>query len=100
MKHGYYLHALKKSKKPFVFVDKTSNINQIKIDRCNKLTTDAITSTNKKIPAKISNNVNADGKKIIANKEIVNRLFVNSRNSCFITLKDHKPYFLNIPKVQ
>ena len=82
-----------------VFADKTSNIYQTEIDKYNKLTTDAITSTNKKIPDKISNKVNADGKKIIENKEIVNRLFVNGRNSCFITLKDHKPHFLNNPKV-
>ena len=41
-------------------------------------------STYKKIPDKISNKVNADGKKIVENKEVVNRLFVNGRNSCFI----------------
>ena len=52
-----------------------------------------------KIPDTISNRVNTDGNKIVENKEIVNRLFVNGRNSCFITLKDHKPYFLNNPKV-
>ena len=92
-------HALKKSKKLFDFADKISNIYQIEKDNYNKSTTDAITSTDKKIPNKISNKVNADGKKIIENKEIVNRLFVNGRNSCFITLKDHKPHFLNNPKV-
>ena len=27
-------------------------------------------------------------------------MFVNARNSCFITLKDHKPNFLNNPKVR
>ena len=52
-----------------------------------------------KITDKISNKVNADGKKIVENKEVVNRLFLNGRNSCFITLKDHKPQFLNNPKV-
>ena len=67
----------------------------------NKLTTDAITlTTKKKIPDKISNKVNADGKKIIGNKETVNRLFDNGRNSCSITLKDHEPHFLNNPKVR
>ena len=50
-------------------------------------------STYKKIPDKISNKVNSDGKKIIENKEVVNRLFVNGKNSCFITLKEHKPHF-------
>ena len=91
---------MKKSKKLFFFADKTSSIYKIKTNKYNKLTTDAITSTNKKIPDKISNKVNADGKKIIENKEIVNRLFVNGRNSCFITLKDHKPHFLNNPRVR
>ena len=33
------------------------------------------------------------------NKKLVNRMFVNGRNSCFITLKDQKENFLNNPKV-
>ena len=88
-----------KWKKLFVFTDKTSNIYQIETDKYNKLTTDAITSTHKKISDKINNKVNADGKKIVENKEVVNQLFVNGRNSCFITLKDHKWHFLNNPKI-
>ena len=40
----------------------------------------------KKIPDKIDNKVNADGYKIVENKEVVHRLFVNGRNICFITL--------------
>ena len=36
---------------------------------------------------------------MVENKEVVNRLFVNGRNSCLITLKDHKPHFRNNPKV-
>ena len=53
----------------------------------------------KKIPNKISNKVNADGKIIIENKEVVNRVFANGSNSCLIALKDHKSNFLNNPKV-
>ena len=94
------ISVLKKSKKLLVFADKTSNIYQIQTDKYNRVTTDEITSTNKNIPDKIGNKVNADGKKIIEYKEIVNRLFVNGRNSCFITLKDHKPHFLNNPRVR
>ena len=56
-------------------------------------------STKTKIRNKIRNKVKAEAKKIIENKEIVNLLFVNGRNSCFITLKYHKPHFLNNPKV-
>ena len=55
------IKAIKKSKKIFAFADKTSNIYQIE----------------KNVSDKISNKVNADGKKIIENKTIVNRMFVN-----------------------
>ena len=91
---------MKKSKKLFVFSDKTSNIYQIKKDKYSKLTTVAITSTYKKIPDNISNKVNPEGKKIIESKEVVNRFFVNRRNSCHITLKENKPNFLNNRKVR
>ena len=57
------IKAIKNSKKIFVFADKTSNIYQIENDEYNKLTTDTITSTYKKVPNKISNKVNADRKK-------------------------------------
>ena len=56
-------------------------------------------STYKKIPDKIINKVNADGKEIVGNKEVVNGLFVTYRNSCFIILEDHKRHFLNNPKI-
>ena len=69
-----------------------------KRDEYNKLTTDAITSVYKKVSDKISNKVNADGKKIIENKAVVNRMLMNGSNSCFISLKDHKPDFLNKTK--
>ena len=78
---------------------KSSSFLQIKHQIYTKSRQINIASTYKKIPDKISNKVNADGKKIVENKEVVNRLFVNGRNSCFITLKDHKRHFLNNPKI-
>ena len=95
-KHGNYLDAIKKL---FVFAGKTSSVYEIEKGKYSKLTTVGITSTYKNLPDKISNNVNADEKKIIENKKVVNRFFVNRRNSCLITLKDHKPHFLNNFKV-
>ena len=83
------IKTVKKSKKLFAFADNKSNIYQIEKNEYNKLRPDAITSNYKNIPNKISNKVNADGKKIIENKEVANRIFVNSRNSCFITLTSH-----------
>ena len=96
IKHGDYLDAIKKL---FVFEDKTSSVYEIEKGKYSKLTTAAITSTYKKLPDKISNNVNADEKKINENKKVVNRFFVNRRNSCLISLKDHKPHFLKNLKV-
>ena len=66
----------------------------------NKLSTDATRHCTKKISDKISNKANADGKKIVENKEVVRRLFVSGRNSCFITLRNRKPHFLNNLKVK
>ena len=54
------IKAVKKSKKIFVFADKTSNMYQIEKDEYNKLSTDTITSAYKKVSDKISNKVNAD----------------------------------------
>ena len=33
-------------------------------------------------------------------KEILDRMDINSKNTCFITLKDHKENFLNNPTVR
>ena len=33
-------------------------------------------------------------------KEVLDRMGINSRNSCFITLKNHKENLLNDPTVQ
>ena len=34
------------------------------------------------------------------NKEVIKRMFVNGKQNCFITLKDHKPNFKNNPTVR
>ena len=68
------IKAIKKPQKLFVFADTTSHIYQIETDEYSKLTTNAITSTYKKISDKISNKIIKDGKKIIENKEVVNQM--------------------------
>ena len=37
-------------------------------------------------------------KKIVSNLEIADRVFQTSKREAFITLKDHKPHFMNSPK--
>ena len=77
---------------------KSSSFLQIKHQIYTKSRQINTTSTYKEIPDKISSKVNAHGREIVENKE-VNRLFVNGRNCCFVILKDHKPHFLNSPKI-
>ena len=33
-------------------------------------------------------------------KEVIKRIFLNGKQNCFITLKDHKPNFQNNPAVR
>ena len=33
------------------------------------------------------------------NKTALNRMFINDKNRCFLTLKDNKPIFLNNPRI-
>ena len=39
------------------------------------------------------------GKKTMENKTALKRIFINGKNNCFITLKDHKANFLNNPTI-
>ena len=54
---------------------------------------------------KASNNIkkkqiNIDGKQILKNREVLNRLEINCENNSFITLKDHKENFNNNPTLR
>ena len=44
--------------------------------------------------------MNLEGKNIAKDKTIANRILVNSRNECFISLKDHKLNFINNPETR
>ena len=55
-------------------------------------------STYKKDPHKINDRIKTKSKRIMENKTSLNRMLPNDKNSCFITLKDHKPNFLNKQK--
>ena len=94
------IRVMKRSNKVLVFTDKTSNIYKLDTDEYKKLTTEAVTSTYKKVPDKINNKINTEGKRIMENKTALNRMFINGKNNCFITLKDHKENFLNNPKTR
>ena len=56
---------------------------------------DSITTTYKKASDNIHNKINTDGKKLMKDKDILNRMLTNGKNECFIKLKDQKPNFKN-----
>ena len=92
--------VINRSNKVLVFADKTSNIYKLDTDEYKKLTTEAVTSTYKKVHDKINDKVNTEGKIIMESKIVLSRIFINGKNNCFITLKYHQEIFLNIPKTR
>ena len=73
------------------FADKTSNLYKLKKEQYQKMLNDSITTTYKKASDNIHNKINTDGKKLMKDKDVLNRMLTNGKNECFITLKDHKP---------
>ena len=61
---------------------------------------DSITTTYKKASDNIHNKINTDGKKLMKDEDILNRILTNGKHECFITLKDDKPNFKNNPKAR
>ena len=94
------IRVIKRSNEVLVFADETSYIYKLDTDEYQKLTTEAVTSTCKKVPDKINDKINTEGQRIMENKTALNRMFINGKNNCFITLKDHKENFLNNPKTR
>ena len=60
----------------------------------------AITSKYKKSQQQHKKQINIDGKHILKNREVLNRLEINDENNSFITLKDHKENLNNNPAVR
>ena len=48
-----------------------------------------------KISKQAKDQINSQGKHILKNKEVIKRIFVNGKQNCFITVKDHKRNFQN-----
>ena len=94
------IKKIKDTKTTLTFADKTSNIYKLKKDNYENIVTNAITTSYKKVSNKIQDQINQKGKEIIKDKAVINRMFVNGKNNCFITLKDHKHNFENHPKVR
>ena len=95
-----YIRVIKQSNKVLVLAAKTSNVYKLDTNEYKKLTTEAVTSTIKKVPDKINYKINTESKRIMEDRTALKRIFINSKNNCFITMKDHKENFLNNPKTR
>ena len=75
--------------------DKTSNMYRLEKGEYEKLLHDSITTTYKKASSKLESKINTAGKKFAKDAKILDKMEINAKNDCFITLKDHKENFLN-----
>ena len=59
--------------------------------------TNAITKTYKKSNDTVKDEVIVDGKRIMKDHKVIDRMCINGEDNCFVTLKDHKDNFQNNP---
>ena len=94
------LKTISSSKKTVTPADKTSNMYRLEKGEYEKLLHDSITTTYKKASTKLEKRINTAGKKFAKDKNLLDKMEINAKNECFITLKDHKENFLNNPKTR
>ena len=92
------------SDKTLTFADKSSNMYRLTKEKYVKMRRSVITATYKKTKRQTATwrkKLTLKEKQIMENvdKEILGRMDMSSKNTCFITLKDHKENFLNNPTV-
>ncbi|MEL7309459.1 MAG: hypothetical protein AAGK05_17460, partial [Pseudomonadota bacterium] len=91
------LQRIKKSGDVFVAADKTSNIYKVKVDDYKRMLHGAVTKSYKKANDAIPEKVTKEGKSIATEFKVLDKMNLNCKNECFITLKDHKDNFINNP---
>ena len=83
--------------KILVHADKTSNMYKLTKTEYDKHLHNAITKTYKKAKPNLQKEINKEGKELMKDDKIINRMSINAENSSFITMKDHKENFENNP---
>ena len=84
--------------KVFLAADKTRNIYKIEKEAYNEYLENNITKEYKKAAKNVVQNITKDDKKIAEALEIDDRLHTTTKRDCYITIKDHKPNYVNNPK--
>ena len=94
------IRTTKNTKTTLRFADKTSNIYKVPKEQCEKLVNMLSRHFTKRLARKHKTRATPKEKNILKNKEVIKEMFVNGKQNCFITLKDHKPNFQNKPTAQ
>ena len=89
------IRTIKNTQTTLTFADKASNIYKVPKEQYENLVNNAIITIYKKVSKKTQDQINNQEKNILKNKEIIKRMFVDGKQNCVITLKDHKPNFQN-----
>ena len=95
-----FQRKLKEDKQLINSESKTLNLYQLENEQHNKLLKDSITTTYSVVNKNIGKQINLEGKNIVKDKTIANRILVNGHDEFFISLKDRKPNFTNNPKTR
>ena len=85
------------SEEIFVPADKTTNFYKLKQNKYNELILKNINKEYKKAPSNIEATSTKEDKRIATNLGISDRIDITAKREAFITLKDHKPNFINNP---
>ena len=94
------IRSIKSSSRTLTPADKTSNMYRLTREQHEKLVHDSVTSTYKKTDNKIQDVINKQGKCIAEKTGVVDKMNINGKSNCFVSLKDHKDNFLNKPTVR
>ena len=85
------------SNKTLTAADKTWNMYRLSKEEYSKLLQNAVTSKYKKTDTCAAANINKEVAKHTREANIIDKIEISGRGNSFITLKDHKKYFLNRP---
>ena len=84
---------IKRSKNIYIFADKTNNLYETDVKNYNKLRTNNISKSYKKLDSSIFNKINKEAKHIAEKYDIAERVDCFAKSKAFATLKDHKENF-------
>ena len=90
--------AIKESPNLLVYADKTTNLYSLNSDQYNKLLSENITTTYKKVSSTSAKSIDIEAKKIATKLELSDRIETTAQKDAYLTLKDHKKRFIQDPK--